>query len=327
MIYLNDIHNVDDKSRIAQNEADMKSFLEDVAAQAFVIKSQADSMRSFGIYTEDAEARTGNALTNLCKNIGNKIMEIIQKAMDFVSGIAHRIAHTSWTRSSNVEKFQQIARKNPKAAEQVKIAVAAGELDFMSYSDFADFYKNIDKILAEIKTAHADPKTIRGKWQKLKHKYLTAENIRTAATVIGTVVTATVSIITIVHKLENDKKEADKLTNTQSEMLASLRLTNEELVRAQGAAGDIIAAAKADKNYALSSVLADIASVVNNVGSKELSGHLNLSAKLDKACGGFVNATDRNAGLAAMDTAVQNFFGTTRAQQNMRIHALTSNGI
>lgn len=323
MIYLNDIQTVDDHARIAQYAADAKSFLEDVTAQAFEIQSQADSMRAFGIYTEDAATRTGNAFMELCKAIGNKIMEVIQRATDFVAGMIQRIKHASWEKSSDVEKFQQLARKNPKAAEQVKIAVTAGELDFMNYSDFADFYKNIDTILADIRAAHADPKTIRGKWQKLKHKYLTKENVKIAATVIGTTVTATVSIITLINKINDKKKEAKSPTTIQENMLAELRLTNQNLVKTQQAVEDTIVAANG-AHYGRMQIFNEIVNTVETVGNKQMVADFQLTKKIRDACEAAVNNPDRVAGLDALTRNTLDVFSAARAAQNMQINALTA---
>lgn len=214
MIYLADIQTVDDLARADQEYNENCAFLEEVDAELYLIESQRRSMQMFDLYTEEAQSRIGNAIVETCRKIGQKIMDIIRSITDYLSGIVAKWRSNAWGSKSVDEKVRQIARKNPKAAEQIKIAVTKGQLDFMSYSDFSDFYKHIDEIIDGINESNLNEKSIRGKWEKVKRKYLTDKSFKTVATVVGIAGTVTTTYVLWKRfKNESSNWEAEKILN------------------------------------------------------------------------------------------------------------------
>lgn len=315
MIYLKDIRTIDDNARIDENYAENQSFLEKMDAEAFLVRSQANSMSTFGIYTEEAKTRTENSFVKMCKKIGDKIIEIINRAKNFIADKYAQWKSAAWAKTSDEQKLRELERRNPSAAKQIKVAVKAGDLDFMSYSDFADFYKHVDEILDAISANNADAKTLRGRWEKIKHKYVTGDNIKTLMTVIGTTVTVVTAGVSI-YKLIDAKKDApfEKICKENQDKLTKAKLANEKiqkqinlldleaakkkdklnatamnLAEIQNGINRNAAAAKAD-NYDVLRLLADITSTIEHVGNKELVGSMNLAQRISNALTSALNA-------------------------------------
>lgn len=216
MIYLNDIRTYDELACADKRYNDVVSFMEEVDTEVYLAESQGKSLRMFDMYTEEAQSRTGNAIINACRKIGEKIIEVVTSMVSFITDAVNKWKVKSWGGKSDQEKIRQLARKNPVAADQIKVAVSKGDLDFMSYSDFADFYKHVDEIIDGINKRNLDEKTLRGKWEKAKKKYLTGDNVKT----IGAVVTIATGVTTtyVLWKRFKNEEEGWDLSKLKSKI-------------------------------------------------------------------------------------------------------------
>lgn len=203
MIYSKDIHKYDAAYTIQKNYEEATSFFESVDADMCVVNTQMSGLQQFGLFTEDAKEGLLNSTKEAIRRLGEKILEIIERARAFISDRIAAWKKGMWDRKSKDQKLREIERKYPKEIADLKIAVDKNLLDFATFKDLNDFYAQIDTVLDNIKKSKIDPKSIRGRWEGIKRKCV--ENKDFIAIVAGTVIPAVVGVTTCVIKYREYK--------------------------------------------------------------------------------------------------------------------------
>lgn len=228
MIYLDDIRAADVTARFDEEYVENKKFFEANRAEVDTMLAQVERMKMFDIFTEDAQARTKGGIIGAIQKLGQKILQIIESAKNFITDKIAEVKKALWDNKSTDQKLRELKRKNPKAAEEVRIAVEKGDLNFMSYSDFSDFYKNIDEILAGIRKGNTDPKSLKAKVEKLKSFGAKAGQV--ALKVAPIIISAGTLYLTYrKYRDSRAEEEARKISQQHVDALNEAKLLTEQL--------------------------------------------------------------------------------------------------
>lgn len=166
-----------------------------------------------GIFTESGDDLYMESVKSAVTALGDKIIELLQRLKDFITGIPDKIKNASWNKADVDKKMDMIKKDDPKRYEAMKVYVDKGMLDFSTFKSMKDFYAGFDDLMDELEKKDADEKTLRGKFEKFKKSLVKNKDaIATTAAVLGLVATGT----TIALNYKKFRNESDRALSNEA---------------------------------------------------------------------------------------------------------------
>ena len=172
-----------------------------------------DQEMELGIFTESGDDLYMESVKSAVTALGDKIIELLQRLKDFITGIPDKIKNASWNKADVDKKMDMIKKDDPKRYEAMKVYVDKGMLDFNTFKSMKDFYAGFDDLMDELEKKDADEKTLRGKFEKFKKSLVkNKDTIATTAAVLGLVATGT----TIALNYKKFRNESDRALSNEA---------------------------------------------------------------------------------------------------------------
>ena len=192
MISTGYIHAQDDLWFFESNYHETMSFIDGVLGELSIRDMQGDTMRTLGVYTESQDGYYAESVADAVRKLGEKVIEIINRIKEFIQTAIGKIRGMGIKHKALGKDFAKIEKSNPELAEKIKVSVASGDIDFATMRGISDYYKEVDKIMDDIKKNKIDPKSLRGRLEAAKKKLNEKkETIQTVAAILGLVTAAT----------------------------------------------------------------------------------------------------------------------------------------
>lgn len=191
MISTGYIHAQDDLWFFESNYHESMTFIDGVLGELAIRGMQGDTMRNLGVYTESQDEYYAESAADAVRKLGEKVIEIINRIKEFIKTITGKIRGIGIKHKALGKDFAKIEKENPELAEKIKIGIASGDIDFATMRGISDYYKEIDKIVADIEKNKVDPKSLRGRLDAAKKKLNeNQETVKSIAAALGLVVSA-----------------------------------------------------------------------------------------------------------------------------------------
>lgn len=166
-----------------------------------------------GIFTESGDDLYMESVKSAVTALGDKIIELLQRLKDFITGIPDKIKNASWNKADVDKKMDMIKKDDPKRYEAMKVYVDKGMLDFNTFKSMKDFYAGFDDLMDELEKKDADEKTLHGKFEKFKKSLVKNKDaIAATAAVLGLVATGT----TIALNYKKFRNESDRALSNEA---------------------------------------------------------------------------------------------------------------
>lgn len=166
-----------------------------------------------GIFTESGDDLYMESVKSAVTALGDKIIELLKRLKDFITGIPEKIKNASWNKADVDKKMDMIKKDDPKRYDAMKVYVDKGMLDFNTFKSMKDFYAGFDDLMDELEKKDADEKTLRGKFEKFKKSLVKNKDaIATTAAVLGLVATGT----TIALNYKKFRNESDRVLSNEA---------------------------------------------------------------------------------------------------------------
>ena len=271
------VHTLDDdyitESAYKQNAQDINQI---IFGMELLVRQNAD-LKAFDLFTEAKEEFFMESIKESVTKLGDKIIQIFSDLKERITGMFGKFRENDWKKKDNDKKIEMIAKRDPKTAERVQIALERGDLDMNDFKDIKTFFEECDKVLDDLEKKAIDPKSIRGRWEKAKKKVSdNKDNIRIVCTVIGAVATAG----TFYFKYNQYKENKQKALVKESEQIEKLadkerkRITNRiKVLKAMSRDSDTTAVTE-------SAILAQMANEISRMEDINVRKRLNLHAKI-----------------------------------------------
>lgn len=148
-----------------------------------------------------------DAKKSFLQSVGEKILELRDKFMEFVNNMIDKIKTFSFNHKSNEQKLQKLLKEHPEFKNDTLMAVREGALNLNNIKSFKELNDNFDEIIKMAKKGDIDPDSLKGKIEAAKEKH--EKKLKKAAEVAGAasaIITAGVALATICGKISNAKK-------------------------------------------------------------------------------------------------------------------------
>ena len=172
-----------------------------------------------------------NENKNFIQKIGASIIAMVKKFNEMINKAIQKIKDISFRFKSNDKKMKELIKKHPELGkEKIKILCDEGALDFSDMTSLSKLDKAFDDILEMSKKAEVDPKSLKGRWEAAKEKYLGKDykkegKVKNIVMVVSAV-TLIAGIGTAIYKSrkeagqaidENQRRSAELLENIQKD--------------------------------------------------------------------------------------------------------------
>ena len=277
MIHTSFIHECDRaymiESAYNKNMADICA----ISGTLDVLNQQRTDLQMFGIFTESKEEYYTESVTDAIRTIGQKIMDIIEHFREMIDDLFRKWRENRWSKKDSDQKIRDIAKRDPKAADRVRIALNSGDLDMNTFKDLNDFFTRCDDVLKNIEDKQVDPKSLRGKWNKAKE--CLERNQKTIAAVGATlgVISTGAGIYYSYKKYKTSQlgildKENDDIRQRAEYGVKKIK-KEIEILENMAAKGDETAASRAV-------ILAEMAAEYEHITTDNINKRMNLKAKV-----------------------------------------------
>ena len=139
-----------------------------------------------------------DAKKSFLRIVGEKILELRDKFMEFVNKMIDKIKTFSFNHKSNEQKLQKLLKEHPEFKNDTLLAVKEGTLNLTNIKSFKELNDNFDEIIRLAKKGNVDPNSLKGKMDAAIEKH--EKRLKKGAEVAGNankIVTAAVGIATI----------------------------------------------------------------------------------------------------------------------------------
>ena len=149
---------------------------------------------------------------SLLQKIGEKILELRDKFIEFADKVIDKIKTFTFNNKSNAQKLEKLLKEHPELKDETLMAVKDGTLNLNNIKSFKELNENYSEIIKLAKKGEIDPKTLRGKWEKVKEKFEDNEDkIIKATKVVTGVIGAAVALKTFSVKCREAEKQNNDL--------------------------------------------------------------------------------------------------------------------
>ena len=192
MIYTGYLKTLQDQDAIMNQYLESVHEIDSITNPIKVAEMRRNQEIELGIFTESGDELFQESVKDAVTTLGNKIIEIINRIKDFITGIPQKIKEASWNKADIDKKMQMVKKEDPKRYNDIKVYVDKGMLDFNSFKSMSEFYDNFDKLMDELEKKDADEKSIKAKFNKFKETLVkNKETIATVSAVLGLAATGT----------------------------------------------------------------------------------------------------------------------------------------
>lgn len=192
MIYTGYLKTLQDQDTIMNQYLESVHEIDSITNPIKVAEMRRNQEMELGIFTESGDGLFQESVKDAVTTLGNKIIEIINRIKDFITGIPQKIKEASWNKADIDKKMQMVKKEDPKRYNDIKVYVDKGMLDFNSFKSMSEFYDNFDKLMDELEKKDADEKSIKAKFNKFKETLVkNKETIATVSAVLGLAATGT----------------------------------------------------------------------------------------------------------------------------------------
>lgn len=192
MIYTGYLKTLQDQDTIMNQYLESVHEIDSITNPIKVAEMRRNQEIELGIFTESGDELFQESVKDAVTTLGNKIIEIINRIKDFITGIPQKIKEASWNKADIDKKMQMVKKEDPKRYNDIKVYVDKGMLDFNSFKSMSEFYDNFDKLMDELEKKDADEKSIKAKFNKFKETLVkNKETIETVSVVLGLAATGT----------------------------------------------------------------------------------------------------------------------------------------
>ena len=149
------------------------------------------------------------AKKSFLQKVGEKILELRDKFIEFVDKMIDKIKTFTFNHSSNEQKLKKLLKEHPEFKNDTLLAVREGTLNLNNIRSFKELNDDFDKIMDMIKKGNVDPNSLKGKIDAAIEKH--EKKLKKAAEIAGAttaVITAAVALATISGKIADNKKKA-----------------------------------------------------------------------------------------------------------------------
>lgn len=252
--------------------------------------SRQKDMKALGIYMEDADDYFTESVGSAISALGDKILNLLEKLKTMIKDFSDRLMGRKKIETEVNSKIDKLRKENPKLADKLEIKLSESDFKIDNVKDLNEYYKNVDELIERLKKDDVDPKTIQGKFEKVKEKLEKNSNaIKSATAIIG----AAISVGTLAFKLKDAKKTCSDVAAQERHTAAqaNLNLSNQKemvkFLRDKKANGDTTATTKLK-------LFAEMVNHKNLVTGRNLNGLEKLGMKILQAAGDLVeNAASR----------------------------------
>lgn len=172
------------------------------------------------VYTE--------AVSDILKKIGDAVISLCKKFVDFVNKIITNIKSLGFNKKSDIAKIESLIKLHPEMKNEV--ILHADDLNLNDMKSLKELDKAFDELMAMSKKKDIKPGSMRDHWEKAMKKFENIDKQRAAKIAIGTaaVTTAVITLVTVVPKIKSAYSGAEKSAN---EAMDSRKKKSDALVR------------------------------------------------------------------------------------------------
>lgn len=270
------IHAMDDVVSIENRYIETTSFIESCLMDIKLLGVQKSDLEFFEEYTAESAEYISEGVGNAIKKLGDKIIEIIKRCKEFIKKKFSELKNLKWRMSSDEKKIETAISKNPQLADNIKIAIAEGNIKISDIKDIKTFYDEVENIMKEMKKDQINPKSLRGRFEKAKKKLAASEKpIKTVLAIAG----SAAGLYLTYNQIKKFKKDSvnyvEDVGKNSDAMLDKIRKERDALTN--------IMENDPDNKYAsVMSLQAQIAAEVERISGKNMSVMTQAKAKVIK---------------------------------------------
>lgn len=151
------------------------------------------------------------AKKSFLQKVGEKILELRDKFIEFVDKMIDKIKTFTFNHSSNEQKLKKLLKEHPEFKNDTLMAVREGTLNLNNIKSLKDLDDNFNEIIKLAKKDNIDPDSLQGKIEAFKEKYnAKIERIEKAAKTTTVIITASLAVMTFGPKIAEALKNADE---------------------------------------------------------------------------------------------------------------------
>ena len=234
MIYTGYLKTLQDQDTIMNQYLESVHEIDSITNPIKVAEMRRNQEMELGIFTESGDELFQESVKDAVTTLGNKIIEIINRIKDFITGIPQKIKEASWNKADIDKKMQMVKKEDPKRYNDIKVYVDKGMLDFNSFKSMSEFYDNFDKLMDELEKKDADEKSIKAKFNKFKETLVkNKETIATVSAVLGLAATgATIAVNYAKFRNETDRRidnEVKQISDKADKGIQRARILKEKI--------------------------------------------------------------------------------------------------
>ena len=218
---------------------------------------------------------------NIFAKIGEMIIAIYNKFVEFVDDIVDKIKTHSFQKKSDLQKLDILLKNHPDLKNEAIIAFNEGALDLSDVKSLKDLDATFDEILKMARQKNVDPASLRGKWEKAKKKF---ENIDKHPVVKAVSTASTVLSAALVLKTFSAK--CAQATNDAQTAKTELRKKRDAAIENLKKAGVI------DENTGAIRATIEIWKELNTIHGAARRNEYSVIAQISNAISSFIRKHD-----------------------------------
>ena len=162
------------------------------------------------------------AKKSFLQKVGEKILELRDKFIEFVDKMIDKIKTFTFNHSSNEQKLKKLLKEHPEFKNDTILAVREGTLNLTNIKSFKELNDDFDKIMEMARKGNIDPNSLKGKVDAAIEKH--EKRLKKVAEVAGAasaIITAAALLATIGGKIAQHKKFTLEFKNAESKSVVA----------------------------------------------------------------------------------------------------------
>lgn len=152
-----------------------------------------------------------DAKKSFLQRVGEKILELRDKFIEFIDKIIDKIKTFSFNHKSNEQKLRKLLKEHPEFKNDTLMAVKEGTLNLNNIESLKKLNDDFDEIIKLAKKGNVDPNSLKGKFEDAKEKH--EKRLKKAAEIgknTSIIITASLALATFGPKLVASFRSAEK---------------------------------------------------------------------------------------------------------------------
>lgn len=318
MIDIDYIHAMDIDEDVDRCFRQRQMIIDEYYGECAAAETQINDLKMFGALTQEKEDYFEESVGDAVRKVGELILKIIEKMKATVGDAVQFLKSKVWVNKDTQKKLDMIAKKDPKAADKLRVAVKKGDLDLNSFKDLNDFFRNMESVLDEIDKRTVDPKSIRAKIQKAKDKLNKNQDmIKTIASAVGIVVSAGGLYISYKNFKGNSlQRDTQNVINRCTSMIDKMEKENDAIRNMRNSVGP-----KEHDPQHMFSLKAEVYAEIERVATANVRKRTKLMISLTRAFDNLLSSLTGGANSNRLDTT-QHLMNDLTAKNRTQIRAL-----